>query len=303
MNFQTSKRIIKLGFTNFWRNRWLSFSAALILSLTLITISIFVIFNIVINTTAKNIKEKIDISVYFYDLATEEQIDIIKSQVKNLPKVINTEYISKDQALKIWNERSGNEKIKQLVTPENNPLPRSLEIKASDPEHLESIANFLLKDDYKDIIRKVDYSENKEVIEKLNNTISFSKKIGIILSLIFAVISILVILNTIKLTILTRKDEIGIMRLVGASDVFIKVPFFIESVLYGLLACLISLIVIGVGLKLLTPFMIKYLGEVNLNLTGFFLENLIIIGLLQLVIGVVLSIVCTFISIGKYLKT
>lgn len=303
MNFQTIKRVIKLGFTNFWRNKWLSFGAALILSLTLITISFFVIFNLVINTTSKNIKEKIDISVYFYDSATEEQIEIINNQINNLPEVVSTEYISKDQALKIWNERPGNEKIKQLVTQENNPLPRSLEIKASDPEHLESIANFLSKSDYQDLIRKVDFAENKEVIAKLNNTISFSKKLGIILSLVFVVISIFVILNTIKLTILTRKDEIEIMRLVGANDIFIKVPFFIESVLYGILACIISLLMIILGFKLLTPFVVNYLGDINLNLTGFFIENLIIIGLLQLIIGILLSVVCTFISINKYLKT
>lgn len=302
MNFETAKRVIKLGFTNFWRNKWLSIGAALILSLTLITISVFVIFNVVINTTTKNIKEKIDISVYFYDSTKEEEIEIIEHQVKNLPEVVKITFISKEKALEIWKTQPGNEKIKQLVTPEDNPLPRSLEIKASDPAHLESIAQFLEKSDFKNYIRKIDYAENKEVIQKLANAINFSKKLGIILSLIFAVISVLVILNTIKLTILTRKDEIEIMRLVGANDIFIKIPFFIESVLYGILACVISLAVIAIGFHFLTPFITQYLGEVNINFNTFFTENLIIIGALQLIIGIVLSIVCTFISIGKYLK-
>lgn len=303
MNFETTKRIIKLGFTNFWRNRWLSLGAALILSLTLITISIFVIFNIVINTTAKNIKAKIDISVYFYDSTSDEQINIIKRQVENLPEVTKTTFISKDEALKIWNSQPGNEKIKNLVTSEDNPLPRSLEIKATDPKHLGSIAQFLSQDQYKDLIRKVDYAENQDVIQKLNSTIGFSKKLGIGLSLVFAIISIVVILNSIKLTILTRKDEIEIMRLVGANDAFIKIPFFIESVLYGILACIISLSVIIIGFHFLNPAISQYLGEVNINFTSFLAQNIIVIALLQLVIGVVLSIICTLISINKYLKT
>lgn len=302
MNWQTFKRVIKLGFTNFYRNGWLSFVTSLVLSLTLVIISIFVIFNIVINITTENLKSKIDISVYFYDSTNEEQIQIIQKQLSTRSDVTNVNYISKEEALKIWKERPLDERIKNLVTEEDNPLPRSIEIKATNPDHLENIAQFLQREEYKDLIRKVDYQENKDIIQKLNNVIRFIKQVGIISSLVFVIISILVILNTIKLNIITRGDEIEIMRLVGASNLFIRIPFVIEGILYGILASLISLGIIALGISFLTPFINRYLGDLSLNFSQFFIEHIMIIIVLQLVVGVSISVICSFISIQKYLK-
>ncbi len=302
MSWTTFKRVIKLGFTNFYRNGWLSLATTLVMSLTLVIISIFVIFNLAINVTTETLKSKMNISVYFYDSATEEQIAIIQSQINKLPEVSEVNYISKEKALEIWNKREINEQIKNLVTNDNNPLPRSIEIKANDPEHLGSIATFLSKDEYKTFIRKVDYQENKDIIKKLNQVIAFSKRLGIILSSVFVVICIVVILNTIRLLIITRKDEIGIMRLVGASNTFIRVPFFVESILYGVLASVLSLIIISIGLAVMTPFINNYLGDLNINFNTFFVDHLFVIVCLQLLISVTISVVCSIISIQKYLK-
>lgn len=302
MNWETFKRVTKLGFVNFYRNGWLSFVTSLVLSLTLVIISIFVIFNIVINVTAENLKSKIDISVYFYDSTTDEQVDIIEKQIATRPDVAEVNYVSKEDALKIWKDRPLDEQIKNLVTEDNNPLPRSIEIIATDPDHLEDIAYFLQRDEYKDLVRKVDYQENKDLIKKLNSVIQFAKKIGIVASLVFIIISILVILNTIKLNIITRKDEIEIMRLVGASNLFIRIPFFIEGVLYGVLASLISLGILAIGIRALTPFINHYLGDLSINFSQFFASNLLIIILLQLTVSILISVICSFISIQKYLK-
>lgn len=302
MNWETFKRVIKLGFINFYRNGWLSFVTSLVLSLTLVIISIFVIFNVVINYTAKNLQSKIDISVYFYDSTTEEQINIIEKQLSTRPDVSEVNYISKERALEIWKDRPLDERIKNLVTAENNPLPRSIEIISTDPEHLQNIAYFLQREEYKDLVRKVDYQENKDIIQKLNNVIVFAKRMGVILSSVFIIISILVILNTIKLNIITRKDEIEIMRLVGASNLFIRIPFFVEGVLYGILAALISLGIIALGISFLTPFINQYLGDMSINFSQFFIEHIFIIIILQLVVGILISVICSFISIQKYLK-
>lgn len=302
MSWTTYKRIIKLGFTNFYRNGWLSMATSLVISLTLVIISIFVIFNIVINITTDNLQNKIDISVYIYDKASESQIDIVKRQIEKRDDVESVKYISKEDALAIWNQRQVEDRIKNLVTSENNPLPRSLEIKATNPDHLENIAQFLAKEDYAEIIRKVDYQENKDIIQKLKSVIEFSKKLGIALSIVFIIISILVILNTIRLTIVTRKDEIEIMRLVGANNTFIRVPFFVEGVLYGIFGSLISIVIISIGFNLITPVINNYLGDLNISFTNFFSENLLVIILLQLIVSITISVICSFISIQKYLK-
>ncbi len=302
MNWETFKRVVRLGFINFYRNGWLSFVTSLVLSLTLVIISIFVIFNIAINITAKNLESKIDISVYFYDSTTEEQINIIEKQLSARNDVSGVNYISKEKALEIWKSRPLDDKVKNLITEDDNPLPRSIEILATDPDHLENIAHYLDREEYKDLVRKIDYQENKDIIKKLNNIISFAKRIGIIASLVFIIISILVILNTIRLNIITRKDEIGIMRLVGANNIFIRIPFVVESILYGILASIISLIIITIGIKLLTPFINQYLSDASINFSQFFINNILVIIGLQLVIGILISVVCSFISIQKYLK-
>jgi len=243
-----------------------------------------------------------DISVYFYDQTTDEQVNLMEKQIAKYPEVEEVKYISKEAALAIWESRDIDEKIKSLVTVDNNPLPRSIEIKATNPEHLGDIAQFLSKEEYKELIRKVDYKENKDIIKKLNDTIEFTRKFGIAISLVFVVISILVILNTIRLTIVTRRDEIEIMRLVGANNLFIRIPFFIEGVLYGIFASIIALIVIAVGFNFLNPFANKYLGDFNINFGQFFTEHIIVITFLLLIVGISLSVICSFISIQKYLK-
>jgi len=248
------------------------------------------------------LENKIDISVYFYDKATDEQVLIIKSQLSKRPDVAQVKFISKSDALELWNSRQMDERIKNLVTADNNPLPRSLEIKATDPDHLDTIANYLTKDEYNDLVRKVDYQENKDIIQKLGSVIAFSRKLGIALSIVFILISILVILNTIRLTIVTRKDELEIMRLVGANNNFIKIPFFVESVLYGIFASILALVIIVVGFNILTPYITRYLGDLSIDFSSFLRNNILIIILLQLVISILLSMICSWISIRKYLK-
>lgn len=302
MKLQSFKTINKLGLTNFWRNRWLSLAAILIMSLTLLIISMFVIFNLVIDTTTKSIKEKIDLAVYFNDEATEQQINELRNQVLSRGDVKSIEYVSKEEAFARWQNLKTSDKIKNLITSEDNPLPRSLEIKTADPERLDSVAEFIALDQFKPMVRSISYQKNKEIIQKLINITKFSQKLGWALSVIFIAIAVLVILNTIRLTIFTRRDEIEVMRLVGASDVFIRVPFLVEGALYGIFAAIFTVILIGLGLNFVSPLISRYLGEVSLNLEGFFWHYLWLIFLAELVIGIFISTLCSLISIRRHLK-
>lgn len=302
LSFQSIKRIVKLGLVNFWRNRWLSLAATLIMTLTLLTISVFLIFNLVISETTQAIKQKIDLSVYFHDEVADTQIQQLKLVLQQRKDVTEVNFISKQEAFKRWQEMQKNEKIRQLVTEENNPLPRSLEVRAVNPQSLENIADYLAQDQYKEWIRKISYQENRDIIQRLINITQFSQELGLILSAIFVVISILVILNTIRLTIFTRETEIEIMRLVGASDFFIRIPFLVEGILYGVFATILSLILIWLGLHFVSPMITRYLGDVSLNLEGFFLINLPWIALMELVVAILISTTCSLISIRKNLK-
>ena len=303
MNWISVERISKLGLTNFWRNRWLSLASTLVMTLTLLIISLFIILLLVIGAATTRIKAKMDITVYFKDSAQTEEISDLQQKIAARADVKEVRYVSKEEALEIWNERQKNQRIKELVTPEENPLPRSLAIKAIDPENLNTIADFLLADDFSSMIHKISYEENKQIIDKLLAITAFVRKMGAVLSIIFIIVSILVILNTIRLTIFTRKDEIEIMRLVGASDRFIRFPFIVEGVLYGFLACILAVILMWLVLIFLSPLTTQYLGAtVTENMKHFFTSHIWQIFFMQLGVGIIIGIGCSMFSIRKYLK-
>lgn len=295
-------RITKLGAVNFWRNGWLSLVNTIILTMTLLVICIFIIFNLVISTTTQNIKEKINVSVYLDDAASAEQIQNLIDTAQKRADVKSVEYISKEEALKRWQNLQITQNIKDQVTIEENPLPRSLEIKAKNPENLDNIANFLSSDTYKPIIRSISYQQNRDIIQRLISITKFSQKIGLIASIIFISISILVILNTVRLAVFTRRSEIEIMKIVGANNYFIDLPFVVESILIALCATIWSTFLIWLGLHYVTEATTRYLGDVNLNLELFFHKQIYLIILFEFILGTMISIGCTLISIRRHLK-
>lgn len=303
MSWQTFTRVFKLGLVNFWRNKWLSLAATLVMTLTLLIISTFVIMTVVVNKTTESIRSKMDISVYFLDSASVDQIINIQRQLAARSDVKEVKYISKEEALVIFKEQQQGKKIAELIDPNENPLPRSLEVKAVQPENLDSIYEFVSQEESKPLIHNISYQDNKKVIDRLLNITAFIKKIGWISSGVFVLISILVILNTIRLTILTRKDEIDIMRLVGASDAFIRVPFIVEGFLYGVIATIIATALIKLGVVVLSPMTTQYLGvDMSNRLMRFYSGNFWIILGLELFVGVAIGIGCSLISIRKNLK-
>lgn len=303
MNTESAKRIVKLGLTNFWRNRWLSLAATLVMTITLLIISIFTILTLVVNKTTDSIRAKMDISVYFKDSASVEQIVDLQKKLIARADVKEVKYISKEEALEIFKTQQAGKKVVEYINPDENPLPRSLEVKATAAESLEEINQFLSQDEYKPIIHNISYQENKRIIDRLIAITNFISEIGWLLSITFVFISILVILNTIRLTIFTRKNEIEIMRLVGASDIFIRVPFVVEGLLYGFLATVLSTLLLGAGLAVINPRIEQYLGgSVSARMTAFFSGHLGVIIGLQLAVGIIVGILCSLISIRKHLR-
>lgn len=303
MNWQSFTRIFKLGATNFWRNRWLSFAATMVMTLTLLVISIFAIITLVIGTTTDSIKSKMDISVYFNDSATMDQITILQQKLSSRTDVKEARYISKEEALEVFKTQQQGKQVAQFLDPNDNPLPRSLDVKATVAEKLEPIAEFLNQKEFRPIIHNVSYQENKKVIERLIAATSFIKEIGWVLSITFVIISILVVLNTIRLTIFTRKDEIEIMRLVGASDAFIKIPFVVEGLMYGFLATLLSTALLETGVISIIPRVQQYLGlSISQQVGRYFYGHFWLIFALELLIGLVIGVSCSLISIRKHVR-
>ncbi|MDD5693151.1 MAG: permease-like cell division protein FtsX [Patescibacteria group bacterium] len=296
-------RILKSGFSNFVRNGWLSVASITIMVLTLITMSMFLVVNVVLNTGIKSIQDKIDISVYFNDDAKQGDIIALQEDLADLEEVKTIKFVSKDEALKRYEEQNkDNPKLLESLKDTENPLPPSLEIKVYDPSKLDVLTPIFDNEKYKLIIHKVSYKENKTIIDKLFQATQFTKQVGVIATLAFTVTALVIIFNTVKMAIFTRKEEIDIMKLVGATPSFIKGPFLIEGAIYGVISTLISIMIIGTILYFLAPTLVHYFGGVGDDLSGFIRSNIVWLVFAQLFVGIFIGTVSSWLAVRKYVK-
>lgn len=302
MKLVSMGRITKLGVINFWRNGWLSLVNTIILAMTLIVICIFVIFNLVIDSTTQNIKEKINVSVYLNDEASVEQINQLIDNMKKRLDVRDVEYVSKEEALARWRQLQITQNIKEQISEEENPLPRSIEVKANNPESLDSIVESLNAESNQSLIRSISYQQNRDIIQRLISITKFSQRVGLVVSLVFVIISILVILNTVRLTVFTRKSEIEIMKIVGAKNSFIDFPFIVESTFIALFAATLATLLLWLGMHYITEATSRYLGDVSLNLESYFYSKIYLIFAAEFIMGSIISIGCTLVSIRRHLR-
>lgn len=298
----TLYRITKMSLVSFWRNRWLSLAATLIMILTLITISFFASLMLITNKTTESLRDKVDMSVYFGDETSKDQIVAIQNILMARGDVKSIDYVSKEKALELWQGRNkDNDKLRDIISETDNPLPRSLEIKTQNIEDLEKVYNFLNQKDYKPLIKEISYKKNKDLIDRLVKITNFVKIGGWGMSMIFIIISILVIYNTIRLTIFARSGEIEIMKLVGASDLYVRGPFVLEGIGYGIAGAIISSLIFYFTYNLSVPKIEQYLGLSNMS-SNYLGINLTLIILLQFFVGLVLGFFCSLLAVKKHLK-
>jgi cell division transport system permease protein len=295
-------RIIKYGALGFWRNGWLSTATLSIIVLALLVFEGLIIFNVLTKTALKSIQEKIDISIYFKKETPEDNILQIQKSIETLAEVKKVEYISRDKALEIFKERHKDDPTitQSLEELKENPLLPSLNIRAHNPEEYAIIAGHLEQADFKVWFEKVTYAQKALVIERLGRIIDTAEKGGLILIVFLALIAVLITFNTIRLAIYSSREEIGIMRLVGASNSFIRGPYMVEGIIYGLVAGILSLIIVLPIIYFVSPYVKIFIPE--MNLWGYFLSNLFVFFGYQLFFGVGLGIISSSIAIRKYLR-
>lgn len=298
----TFKRIIKSGLKSFWRNGWLSTATISIMVLTLLVITALLMLNVVAGAVLKNLQEKIDISVYFKLEASEEDILVTKSQLEKLEEVERVDYVSREEALNRFKEKHKNNPylIQSLQELGENPLEASLNIKAKEASQYEAISSFLEGIYYSNIIDKVDYRQNKEVIEKLSNIIANIKVVGLSLTGILILIVILVTFNAIRLAIYSAREEIKIMRLVGANNWFIRGPFVVEGVLYGIISSLITVGILYPICYFVSPRISGFLPIEDFFV--YFQANFWALLVLLLGLAIVLGVFSSLLAMRKYLK-
>ncbi len=300
--FLTIKRTFKEALTNFWRNGWLSLATVSILILSLYVASVIYVVSFTVDGVLKNVQEKVNISIYFKPDVAEEKITEMEKYLRSCADVKSVDYVSKEQALEDFKKNNAGEPVilQSLHEIGENPLQASLVVKANNADQYQSVVDYINKSDFKEDIGRINYGKNKEIIEKLNSIIAAIRKTGIALSLIFAAIAILVIFNTIRITIYTHRHEIEIMRLVGASNSYIRLPFAFEGIIYGLAASLVSMAILFATLKFMAPYISSVMPSENL--VAFYLSHFWKIFGIQVAVGSFLGISGSWIAMRKYLK-
>ena len=305
MIFTKIKRVAKAGFVNFWRNGWVSLTAILVVVITLLTIGSLIFSKAVMESALSHIEDKVDITVYFKNNAEEKDVLAMKDIVAELSEVKSVEYVSADKALADFKERhKDNATLLQSIEElDKNPLGAALNIKAKQISQYGSVAKFLdgKSDSSGDsIIDKVNYFQNKKIIDRLSNILDSAKKLGLIVSLVLALVSILVTFNTIRLAIYSSRDEIEVMRLVGASNRFASGPFIVEGAMYGFFSALIAMIIFYPIIVWVDPKIASVFSGVSLF--RYYIDNFGQIFAILLGIGVLICSVSSLIAVRRYLK-
>ncbi|MBL7156183.1 MAG: ABC transporter permease [Candidatus Pacebacteria bacterium] len=296
------QRIFKSGWKIFTRQGNLSFATCLILIITIYLMAGLFLSGRVLNFAITEIRTKADVSVYFQQNSTQEDISALKLKLSDFEGVQNIEYVSKEQALESFIEKHKNEKdlMDSLVEVGSNPFLASLNVVAANSEGYEKVASFLNGDEFIDLIEKVDYHQRKSIIDKVFSVTEFLKGSGIIVAFALILISVLITFNTVKLAIYNQEKEIGIMRLVGASNWFIRGPFLVQGVLCGIASFVIAFALMAISSSLLSS-RISGLFP-GFQLLTFYKSDFYSMFFLQMFSGLILGIVPSFIAIRKYLE-
>lgn len=297
----TFRRMLRTMWFGFIRNSWLSVATVLVMTLTLFVLGGLMLTSVVANTVVKNLEDKIDISVYFFPDTPEDQITAVKNDILSLSDVKEIMYVSQDEALLVFKERHKNDDLGAALDELDgkNPLEAALNIKAKDPSNLFLIADFLSSKKYS-AVEKINYFENQTIITRLGAIVSGIKRTGVGVIVVLGFIAILVAFNTIRLAIYTFREEVNIMRLVGASAWFIRGPFLMEGVLQGTIAALVTMGILFPLVWFVSPRVLMFIPTIDL-FPYFLRQSVQFFGIL-LLSGILLGAVSSFIAIRRYLK-
>src|SRR3990167_928889 len=303
----TQWRIIKTGLQNFLRNLNLAVAAIAVMVITLTIILISVITSATFNNTIQQITDRIDISVYLKDDVSTERRTQLVNQFNDLENVRSVEFISKEQALEDYKAANQtNPDLLVAISQTDNPLPASLRIKPVDPNKIEEIRTFIESPEIKSLQSdETSYSgDRKDAIDNITSATTFFQRAGIVGVVIFAMVSMLIIFNTIRMAIFNRRDELQIMRLLGANTWFIRGPFVVETIAYGVIAAAISLLIaVALFAVASSTLQASSLGLLDIGYSHeFFTQHLWLILTMQIAIGIIIGAVSSAFATRRYLR-
>jgi cell division transport system permease protein len=307
MNWMTTKRMLIAGGKNFARGGAVSVATVLIMTVTLAIIGSLIFLSAILSFTLNAIKDKVDVSVYFVTTASETDILAVKSKIEKLPQVADVTYTSADDALAAFRARHATDQLTLQALDElgGNPLDASLSVRAKDPSEYESIVEFLqaspaLSAGGTSIVDRINYAQNKDVIDRLALAIQATRDVGLAIVILFAIASVLIAFATIRLAIYTAKEEIAVMRLVGASNAYIQGPFIVTGIITGITAAVLTLLFFWPATWYAGMKTVEWFG--GFNVASYYNDHFVLIFLILMCSGIALGAIASVFAIHRYLK-
>lgn len=304
------RRVLLSGAKDFMRGGVVSAANVTVMTVTMVIIGSLIFLSALLSSTLSAIQDKVDVNVYFVTTASEDAINSVADQLRSLPQVASVTYTSRDQALADFRTRHANDQLTLQALDElgDNPLDASLAIKAKDPAQYQSIVDFLSNDSAvgssgdpsSSIVDSINYYQNKTVIDRLTAAINATEQAGIAIVVLFALASAIIAIATIRLAIYSAREEIAVMRLVGASNAYIRGPFIVEGIIGGVVAAIIALILFYPATWYAGDALANWLG--GFNLFTYYVGNFPLIFLILLGSGSVLGGVASWLAVRRYLK-
>lgn len=294
------RRIFKAGFVGFWRNAYVSLASIFVITVALFVIGSTMLIDQLLGASLAQLQAKVDINVYFVTTAPQEEIDALITSVKALPDVERVTYTSRDDALAEYRAKNQNDSVAMQALDElrENPLGATIAIQANQASQYENI-NRYLEEQKNPIIDEINYTKNRESIGKLSSIIGAVEQASFVALMVLIMASVLITFNTIRLAIFTAKEEISIMRLVGAGNMYIRGPFMLQGVMYGVVSGVLALLILYPIVLWLGP---KTAQFFEINIFDYFVNNFAYIFLTLVGIGVALGLVSSVLAITRYLR-
>jgi cell division transport system permease protein len=296
-----TKRIFHFAGQNFIRNAWLSVVTLTILVIMLLAVNLMVSVNFAKNELLKNAQTKINVTVNFKPVATEQDVNKLADELHVSDNVTSVTIVTPDQHLENFKRLFPN--LKDTVSVLNeNPLGYQLQVRADDAQKYQAIIDQIDSSSSASLVESQTLYDYRDFLASAEKTIDQFNTFGLIIALIFLLLAIVVVFNTIRVSVYTQREEVGIMKLVGATNWFVRAPFLLETVFYALAATMVTFLITYATLRFTNVINFQIVDGVRLNLEGYYTSNFWILFLSQFAGIALINIIATTVALRRYLK-
>ncbi len=301
----TLLRLFKFAWQDFWRNLWLSLVTILMIVLALLSVNTLLLFNVMTDTVIRSVEKNIDVLVYLKSDTSDDDAKKMTEELRKHPDVSTVRYITAAEALQEFQLKFKDKpallsSVKEL---DKNPLPPRIAVQARDPKLYGKILDDIAKTPAQEHIEKTDFTNYETLITSVNAITSKVRIVVLGLLILFVLVSILIVYNTIRVSIYTHREEIGVMKLVGASNAFIRMPYIFESVVFTFISVIVSFASLYVLLIAIEPQLKAFFEGLDVNLLRYLEGHWYIWALWQFAIAGILNIVSSAFAVNRYVRT